>query len=108
MIAPGSSAIWWVRRDLRLSDNQALAAALAAAPVVVPVYILDPQLLNSRFNSLRRTAFLFDGLRALDASLRARGSRLIVRGGEPGEALTRLMTEAGAEAVVAEIGRAHV
>jgi deoxyribodipyrimidine photo-lyase len=102
MIAPGSSAIWWVRRDLRLADNLALAAALAAAPLVVPVYILDPQLLSSRFNSLRRTAFLFDGLRALDASLRARGSRLIVRGGEPGEALARLMNEAGAETVVAE------
>ena len=102
MTSPDLAAIWWVRRDLRLSDNQALAAALAAAPHVVPVFVLDPRLLNSRFNSLRRTAFLFDGLRALDAALQARGSRLIVRSGDPGEALARLITETGADTIAAE------
>jgi len=102
MTPPESVAIWWVRRDLRLSDNQALAAALAAAPHVIPAFILDPRLLNSPFNSPRRTAFLFEGLRVLDASLQARGGRLIVRSGDPGEALARLMGETGAETIVAE------
>ena len=102
MNAKGPVAIWWVRRDLRLSDNQALAAALTAAAHVIPVFILDPRLLNSPFNSPRRTAFLFDGLRALDASLQARGGRLIVRSGNPAEALAQLMGETGAETIVAE------
>ncbi len=97
-----TAAIWWVRRDLRLTDNQALAAALAAAPHVLPAFVLDPRLLNSRYNCPRRTAFLFDGLRALDAALQARGGRLIVRSGDPGEALARLMGEIGAEMIVAE------
>ena len=39
-----STALWWIRRDLRLSDNQALAAALAAADQVVPIFVLDPAL----------------------------------------------------------------
>ena len=42
-----SVAIWWLRRDLRLHDNQALQAALAAANTIVPLFIIDPALLNS-------------------------------------------------------------
>ena len=37
-----TTAIWWVRRDLRLADNLALAAALAQSEKVIPVFILDP------------------------------------------------------------------
>ena len=36
------TALWWVRRDLRLADNPALTAA-AAQGAVVPVFILDPE-----------------------------------------------------------------
>ena len=32
---------WWVRKDLRLSDNPALVAACAAGGPVIPVFILD-------------------------------------------------------------------
>jgi deoxyribodipyrimidine photolyase len=39
-----NTAIWWIRRDLRLSDNQALAAAMQQANTVIPVFILDPRL----------------------------------------------------------------
>ena len=52
-------AIWWIRRDLRMSDNQALAAALHQAEVVIPVFILDPKLLESPLVSQQRLAFLF-------------------------------------------------
>jgi deoxyribodipyrimidine photo-lyase len=95
-------AIWWLRRDLRLSDNQALAAALAGADAVLPVFILDPVLLRSPYVALRRLAFLYEGLRQLDAGLRARGSYLIVRHGAPYEALAGLVGEIGAHAVYAE------
>ena len=75
------AAIWWIRRDLRLSDNPALHAALAHEGPVVPVFILDPHLLKR--TPARRQEFLFDGLRALDADLRRRGSSLLIRFGEP-------------------------
>ena len=35
-------AIWWVRRDLRLGDNAALAAAVDTGGPVIPVFVLDP------------------------------------------------------------------
>lgn len=95
-------AIWWVRRDLRLTDNQALSAAVAAGEQIVPVFGLDERLLASPFPSARRTAFLFAGLAVLDADLRRRGSRLILRAGDPTAELARLCTETGATAVYAE------
>src|SRR5262245_52049571 len=96
------TALWWIRRDLRLHDNPALEDALAAAETVVPVFVLDPALLQSRYNGGKRTAFLLGGLRALDRSLRERGSRLVVREGDPSRELGKLRREAGAEALFAE------
>ena len=65
-----STAIWWIRRDLRLADNLALAAAQAQAEHVIPVFVLDPALLVSPNIGEKRLAFLYDGLRSLDADLR--------------------------------------
>lgn len=96
------TAIWWVRRDLRLTDNQALAEALRQAEVVVPVFILDPTLLSSEFVGQTRLAFLIDGLRALDKSLRQVGSQLILRQGDPLEVLSVLSHETDAEGIFAE------
>jgi deoxyribodipyrimidine photo-lyase len=98
------TALWWIRRDLRLADNQALRAALTAAPTVIPLFVLDPNLLNWRYHrhAANRRAFLFHGLRALDASLRERGSRLVVREGDPLEVLPAVVRETGATAVCAE------
>jgi deoxyribodipyrimidine photo-lyase len=42
------TAIWWVRRNLRLADNQALTAAQDQAEQVLPVFVLDPALLAYR------------------------------------------------------------
>jgi deoxyribodipyrimidine photo-lyase len=96
------TAIWWIRRDLRLSDNQALAAALSQAEVVVPVFILDPKLLASPYASQKRLAFLYEGLQTLDLDLVKRGSKLIVRNGDPVEALLTLRKETEASAIYAE------
>jgi len=96
------TVLWWLRRDLRLADNDALAAALAGGRRVVPVFILDPILLEGPASSPTRTAFLLGGLRALDADLRVRGSRLVVRRGRPAAELARIVAETGATAVYAE------
>jgi deoxyribodipyrimidine photo-lyase len=97
-----TTAIWWVRRDLRLTDNQALSTALARAEQVVPVFVLDPALLTQNEVAEKRVAFLFGGLRVLDESLRARGSRLVIRRGDPRDELATLLAETGAEAIYAE------
>ncbi len=94
--------IWWTRRDLRLHDNCALQAALAQGEPAIPVFVLDPTLLAAPDAGEKRLAFLLGGLRALDADLRARGSRLIVRQGDPAEELARLAESTGAAGVFAE------
>jgi deoxyribodipyrimidine photo-lyase len=38
------TAIWWARRDLRLTDNQSLSTTLVQAEQVVPVFVVDPAL----------------------------------------------------------------
>ncbi len=96
------TALWWIRRDLRLRDNPALAAALEHAERVIPVFVLDPALLNSGYVGEKRLAFLLGGLRALDAGLRERGSRLVVRRGDPAETLTDVLHSAQAEAIFAQ------
>jgi deoxyribodipyrimidine photo-lyase len=95
-------AIWWIRRDLRLSDNQALTTALDQSEAVIPAFILDTKLLASPYTGQKRLAFLFDGLRALDADLQQRGSALIVRQGDPLEMLQVLCSETGADRIFAE------
>lgn len=92
------SVIWWIRRDLRLTDNAALNSALEAGSVI-PVFVLDTAFSHS---SLRRTNFLYEGLHALDKDLRARGSYLVLRRGNPADALYQLRRETNATAIYAE------
>jgi deoxyribodipyrimidine photo-lyase len=97
-----NTAIWWVRRDLRLNDNQALHAALAHEGGIVPVFIIDRKLINSSYVGDKRLAFLYAGLQRLDEDLRAKGNRLVVRSGSPANELSRLLDESGAIAIYAE------
>ena len=78
------AAIVWFRRDLRLRDHPALAAAVeAGGGAVVPLYVLDPRLLGGRFASPNRTWFLLGSLRSLASDLAALGAPLVVRVGDP-------------------------
>jgi deoxyribodipyrimidine photo-lyase len=92
------TSIWWIRRDLRLTDNPALQAALEAGSVL-PVFILDPAFSDS---SARRRDFLYEGLHVLDKDLRERGSYLILRKGRPVQALGKILWETNSEAIYAE------
>lgn len=92
-------AIHWLRRDIRLKDNPALHAALHYG-AVVSVFILDPHLISR--TPKRRQDFLFSGLRELDAQLKLKGSRLILRSGEPQVVLEELLAESQAQTIIAE------
>ena len=67
------TAVVLFTRDLRVHDQPALAAAVAAAERVVPLFVLDERLL-ARFGAPNRVAFLLDSLADLDA-LAARARR---------------------------------
>jgi deoxyribodipyrimidine photo-lyase len=89
------TVLWWVRRDLRLADNPALAAA-AGAGVVLPVFVLDERLWGPA--GAARRAFLAGALEHLHA---ATGGHLVVRRGEPATELTVAADAAGARLVTA-------
>ena len=94
------TAIVWFRRDLRVHDHPALTAAHRAADRVVPVFVLDPRLLDAgRFPSANRAWFLLGSLRELRAALRDRGGQLFVRAGRPEQVLPELARETGAAAI---------
>ena len=99
-MAGTGTAIVWFRRDLRVRDHPALAAAAAEHEFVVPLFVLDDRLLDGRFASAPRTAFMLDCLRALDAELIARGGRLCVRHGKPEHEIQKLAEQVGARTVL--------
>jgi deoxyribodipyrimidine photo-lyase len=94
-----NGVIWWIRRDFRLSDNTALHAALATGKPIVPVFILNDQLLGNARLKGHRISFMYDALRALAEDLRQRGSRLIVAQGEAPAILSALCQQHGLAAV---------
>ncbi len=79
----------WFRRDLRLADNHALAAAIRAARDgaggVIPLFVVDDALWEPA--GANRRWFLAGCLRELDAAL---GGRLVVRRGDPVDVIGRL------------------
>ena len=93
------TAIAWFRRDLRVFDHPALTAALREHDRVVPVFVVDRRLIEGRFPSPARTAFLLETLEELRSALRARGGDLLVRHGIPEEVLPGLARETGATEV---------
>ncbi len=92
-----STALAWFRRDLRLDDNPAWAAATARDEVVALV-VLEPALLAAA-GPWRRRAYL-SAVAGLDRSLRSRGGSLRVEMGDPAEVVPRAAAEVGAEVVV--------
>jgi deoxyribodipyrimidine photo-lyase len=86
-------------RDLRIADNPALSAAVARSSAIVPLFVLDDDVLAGRFGGhARRLGFLLESLADLDASLRARGGALVVRRGPWVQSVIRvaLLARAGA------------
>jgi deoxyribodipyrimidine photo-lyase len=91
------TALLWFRRDLRLDDHPALLAAIdAAGPdgTVLPVFVFDERLWSPSGDPRRR--FLLDCLADLGEQT---GGALVLRSGDPAQALTRLVGEVGADSV---------
>ncbi|ETX30726.1 cryptochrome/photolyase family protein [Roseivivax isoporae] len=93
---PDAPTLLWMRRDLRLSDHPALAAALDRGGPVIPVFIRDG-LVDALGTAPAWRLGL--GIGHLDGALRDKGSRLTLRSGNAAEVLLELVEETGARAV---------
>lgn len=89
----------WFRQDLRLTDNPALTAALQRGGPVIPVYIWAPEDEGTWTVGAASRWWLHHSLANLDARLRERGSRLVIRQGKSLSVLGDLVRETGAAAV---------
>ena len=92
-------SIVWFRLDLRLKDNPALVAAGGCGGPIVPVFIWSPEEYGAWPPGAASRWWLHQSLAALDANLRALGSRLVLRRGPALAALRLLIRETGAGAV---------
>ena len=93
------ASVVWFRNDLRLADNPALIAGLGSGRPVVPVYVLDEETDGIRPAGVASRWWLHHSLHALDASLRALGSRLILRRGPAERMIDDLAAECDASAI---------
>lgn len=97
-----TATIWWIRRDLRLNDNEALTAACQSARDVIPLFIIDPELEKSPNISQRRKAFLWRALRVLGKDIEKIGGHLVIRRGNPVDVLTQIFAEHSIQGIYAE------
>ena len=88
--------LWWIKKDFRLYDNPALAAALAAGADVLPVFLFEPAVLAAPETSAFHVAAWHEALAGLTERL---GGRVLALTGAAVEALGRLHAAAPFEAI---------
>ncbi len=93
------TSIVWLRRDLRLDDNVALARAARESARVVCAFVLDPTLLRGEDIGAPIVAFFFDALAELRVRLRGLASDLALLEGDVATELCALARCVDADAV---------
>ena len=99
---PVSRALVWFRRDLRVADHPALAAALRDADQVWCAFVLDRTILDGLPADDRRVAFIRASLADLNGQigqLSSGGAALIVRHADPSDEIPRLAAQLDVQAV---------
>jgi len=91
-------AIVWFRKDLRLSENPALAAAAATGKPLILLYILEEDD-GQRPLGGASLWWLDKSLRALGEDVSSRGGQLTLRRGRATKVLRSVVEESGADAV---------
>ena len=87
-------AIFWFRRDLRLFDNAGLYHALKGSNPVLPIFILDRNILDDLGDKKdRRVDLILQMLNEIQAELTKMGSTLQVMYGTPHECFARLLEQ---------------
>lgn len=94
----GMKSVVWFRRDLRVEDNPALAAAARTAGEVVPAYVWSPEEDGPYFPGRVSRWWLSQSLKHLEASLQRLGAGKLVtrRSADAVVALLQLVRDTGA------------
>ena len=90
-----TTAIFWFRQDLRLSDNPAFLKACEEYDSVLPIYIDDNEHLDRTLGEASR-AWLHHSLTSLEASLQKLGSNLACYQGSAAKVIETICTKSDA------------
>ncbi len=102
MLPLSPRALFWMRRDLRLTDNHALFQALTHARQVYCVFVFDTAILDALENPTdRRVWFIWQSLVQLHDVLAKQGCGLIVLHGRATEAIPALAAKLQVDTVFA-------
>ncbi len=91
--------IVWLRQDLRLADNRALAAAVDTGRPIVPLFILDDASAGEWALGAASRWWLHHSLATLADSIHQLGATLILRRGDTRACLQAVASETGASAI---------
>ncbi len=90
-----SSAIWWVRQDLRLADNPALSAAARGGRPIAAVYVLDEAAAGAWAWGGAQRWWLHHALASLATDLGRLGVPLVLRRGSAAAHLAEISAALG-------------
>jgi deoxyribodipyrimidine photo-lyase len=91
--------IVWFRRDLRSDDHAALRQASLAGAPVIPLFIVDTDLIRRLPSDGAAFTFQQQALQALQGALARLGGMLIIRQGNPYDVHRHLISEVGPAAL---------
>ena len=98
-----TTALVWIRRDLRLDDNAALAAATSAHSKVYVVFNFDPTILDPLRTLTnghdKRVHFIAESLHELNQQLIALKAELLITYGAPQRIVPEVLADVGAGAL---------
>lgn len=94
------TTIIWFRKDLRITDNPALNAAIDSGNQILPLFILEDSTTLERSIGSASKWWLHHALIDLKTSLQQKfGYQLIIRKGDSGNVLRQLISESSANTV---------
>lgn len=87
--------LWWAKRDLRLDDNgalrEAVAEALGRSIEVLPVWVLEPRVVDAADSGVLHYRMVLSALHGLRDGLRRRGADLLILSGDAPAVFEELM-----------------
>lgn len=83
-------AIWWVKRDFRLNDNEALFNALASNDIVLPLFLFEPLLMNGPDWGAFHTKAIGGAAESLSKNLNHFNSKLLILNSSPIDAIKEI------------------
>ena len=83
--------VFWLRRDLRFTDNVGFSEALKSNLPVLPIFIFDKKILNELPEKDARVNFIHDTLSKMTAQLNKKGAGIRGYYGNPKECIEKLI-----------------